>query len=293
MRQYCKCVLTVLDGNLSSNRNAHFVFIYYHLLHDPRYRLPRKLSYAVGFNYYYNLGDMDVRDFGDTLISVAGLEFKDSPLLYLQDINKIFNDLMEDTKKEELFAKSATLCLEMLCNQWPVSRDAGGVYGISRQDQRKKRDHPWHWRQMVPRPPSLGNRLALIGLRKLESSWYEDYELKLMKVRKALRNSMPHRFGTTRVITMREYFEVKSEPVPKTWPGSMQYKRPQRWPLFVFLLDLLPRILPLAGRYEPLVEMCRKRCLSSLSQVWPKKSRRVRQAIDSYLCRMDAQGECE
>ncbi|KAF9552544.1 hypothetical protein CPC08DRAFT_269149 [Agrocybe pediades] len=139
---------------------------------------------------------------------------------------------------------------------------------------------------MVPRPPSLGNRLALIGVWAF---WGANYMVRLTKIRKALRNGGPYRYENVRVITMREYFEVKSEPVPKLWSSSMQSERPQQWPLFVFLLDLLPHILPLAGRYEPLVTMCRKKCLSSLSQFWPKKSRRARQAIDNYLRRVDGE----
>ncbi|KAF9538729.1 hypothetical protein CPC08DRAFT_717525, partial [Agrocybe pediades] len=88
---------------------------------------------------------------------------------------------------------------------------------------------------------------------------------------------------------MHEYFEAKPWPVQKTWPLEMEDERPQQWSQYLFLLDMLPHILPLAGRYEPLVDMCRKKCLSSLSQFWPKKSKHVRQAIDNYLRRMDSQ----
>ncbi|KAF9546126.1 hypothetical protein CPC08DRAFT_755627 [Agrocybe pediades] len=58
-----------------------------------------------------------------------------------------------------------------------------------------------------------------------------------------------HGYDSTRVISMHEYFEGKSEPVPREWPGSMKDERRQQRPLYVFLLDLLPHILPLAGRF--------------------------------------------
>ncbi|KAF9558754.1 hypothetical protein CPC08DRAFT_547892 [Agrocybe pediades] len=287
MRQYCECTLAVLDDDLSNNWDAHLVFMYYHLLHDPRYCLPWKLSYV---NLNDDLSGMNVGGFGVTILHATGLMYGDSLAQYSNNITEIFHDLIGDIKMEEIFAKSASFCLALLCDEQCASQDVGHIYGIDRHDRRKKREHPWHWRQMVPRTSSLGNRLALIGYRQAS---YMDYKLKLTRIRKALRTTIYYRYENTRVIPMREYFEVKSEPVPKTWPEDMKDKQPQQWPLFIFLLDLLPCILPLAGRYEPLVDMCRKKCLSSLSQVWPKKSRRARQAIDSYLRRMDLQEEME
>ncbi|KAF4621665.1 hypothetical protein D9613_012829 [Agrocybe pediades] len=283
MRQYCKCVLAVLDDNLSGKWKAYFAFVYYHLLHDPHYRLPRKLSY-LGLSY--SVSCMDVGVFGDTIARVVGLLGNgDSLGPYSDDITKISHDLIGDSKKEAIFAMSASFCLAVLCDERSASQEVDRLYGISRHDRRKKREHPWHWRQMVPRPPSLRNRLVLIGFRDHE---YSDYTVRLTSIQKALRNSMPYHYENIRVIPMREYFEIKSEPVQKTWPKEMQDERPQQWLQYLFLLDLLPHILPLAGRYEPLVDMCRKKCLSSLSQFWLKKSRHARQAIDSYLCRVDA-----
>ncbi|KAF9553494.1 hypothetical protein CPC08DRAFT_226492 [Agrocybe pediades] len=289
MRQYCECVLSVLDDNLSGNWDAQFVFAYNHLLHDPRYCLPRKLSYV---NLYGDLSampqDAQSPSLCDTILFVIGLVHRDSPYPYSNDIAKTFHDLMGDIKKEVIFAMSASFCLALLCDESRASQDAGRIYGIARHDRRKKRDHPWHWRQMVPRPPSLGNRLVLMCFR---NHGYLPYTTRLTRIQKALRTSMPsgYRYGSILLFTMREYFEIKSQP-PQPWPWRMSIKYTwQEWPTFIFLLDLLPHILPLAGRYEPLVDMCRKKCLSSLSQVWPKKSRRARQAIDSYLRRMDSQ----
>ncbi|KAF4611760.1 hypothetical protein D9613_003592 [Agrocybe pediades] len=268
-----------LDDNLSGNWSAHFVFMYCDLLHDPRYCLPRKLSYVDLDGHGFS--NINVGMFGYTIPHNTGPTYGPRP--YFNDIVKIFHELIGDIKRETIFAMSASFCLSLLCDG---SQNADHIYGITRittarRDHRKKRDHPWHWRQTVPRPPSLGNRLTLIGFRP---RWDPNYYLTLRRTRKVLRKRRCYMYDSTRVITMREYFEGNSE-----WPRSMKEERRQQWPLYVFLLNLVPHILPLAGRYEPLVDMCRKKCLSSLSQVWPKKSRRARQAIDSYLCRMDAQ----
>ncbi|KAF9558774.1 hypothetical protein CPC08DRAFT_819124 [Agrocybe pediades] len=289
MRQYCECILAELDDNLSGNWNAHFIYAYCHLLHDPRYHLPRKLSHA---DLMYDFRGMDVGAFGDTIISVIAPWYMDSLYPYSDNITKTSHDLIEDIKKEVIFAKSACFCLALLCDERSASRDADRLYGIARHDRRKKREHPWHWRQMVPRPPSLGNQLALIV--EFREPWYSsENQPRLTRIRKVLRNGGPNNHNNIRVITMHEYFQIKSDPVPKAWPMSMKDERPQHWPLYLFFLDLLPYILPLAGRYELLVDMCMKKCFSSLSQFWPKKSRRARQAIESYLRRMDSEEGCE
>ncbi|KAF9553500.1 hypothetical protein CPC08DRAFT_226653 [Agrocybe pediades] len=280
MQQYCESVLAVLDDNLSGDWNAHFIFAYCYLLHDLCYRLPRKLSHV---NLFRELDSIYVGAFSGTILDFIGLGHKDSPFPYFDDtVNKIFHDLIGDTKNEAIIAKSASFCLALLCDERHASHDADCIFGIPKHIRRKKRDRPR--RQMVPRLPSIGNRLVLIGFRE---NMYADYNLKLTRIRKALRNSMPYRYENTRIITMKEYFEIQSEPVRKIWPESLRHKRPQQWPLFIFFLEMLPHILPLAGRYDPLLDMCRKKCLSSFSQFWPKKSRRARQAIDSYLRKMD------
>ncbi|KAF9545405.1 hypothetical protein CPC08DRAFT_700183 [Agrocybe pediades] len=273
MQQYCKCVLAVLDDKFSSDLDAHFVFVYTHLLHDPRYRLPRKLSYINFDDAYFTV-------FTNTVLNVTGLQFMDSPYPYFDDITKIFHDLIGNIKKEVIFEKAATFCLASLCNERHTRPDGYYIHGIAGYDQHKKREHPWHWRQVVPRLPSpqAGNRLVLAYARSAENS----KRYKLTTIRKALRNTVPYRLKKFQILTIHQYFDEYFEESTDS----------QYWATHMFLLDLLPYILPLAGRYEPLVDMCRTKCLASFSQFWPKKSRRARQAIDSYLRRMDSQEGC-
>ncbi|KAF4613047.1 hypothetical protein D9613_010726 [Agrocybe pediades] len=284
MRQYCECVLAVLDDNWSSNWNAHFIYMYYHLLHDPRYHLPSKLLFA---KIYEDLGDMHLGTFGDTVLYHGAVTLHPCS----NDITKIFHDLLGDIKKEAIFAMSASFCLSFLCEEWRASQDAGHTYRIAGHNQRKKREHPWHWRQMVPRPPSVGNRLALITFQEL---WSSNNICKLTSIRKALRSGILgpwDRYKSIQVTTIHEYLQVQNLQVRNTGQATSikPGEQPQQWMLYMFLLDLLPYILPLSGRYEPLVTMCRKKCFSSRSQFWPKKSRRARKAITRYLRRMDLQ----
>ncbi|KAF9552951.1 hypothetical protein CPC08DRAFT_714157 [Agrocybe pediades] len=295
MRHYCQSVLTMFQDEFNNwSSNAHFVFAYYRLLHNPCYHLPRKLSYVNIDDHIRGVCRLGVSD--DYTIQKLNVGISKShpdilqPCLHLEDIAKISCDLIGDIQKEAIFAMAADFCLEVLCNEQRIRRDAGRIYGLTRHDRRRRREHPWHWRQMVPRPPSLQNRVALVGFRHKE---YEDYKLKLTRIRKALRTTTHYRYDNILVITMSEYSAEKFEPAQQQWLVEFDESGYQAWPLFLFVLDLLPRILPLAGRYEPLVDKCRKKCLSSMSQVWPNKSRRARQAIVSFLRRMDSQEEME
>ncbi|KAF4621681.1 hypothetical protein D9613_012783 [Agrocybe pediades] len=280
IRQCCESVLAILDGIFSSNWDAHFTFVYYHVLPDPCYRLPWKLSYL---HITDNIVSKNIRTFGATMFLITGMDGPDNSHQYCEDITRMFHDLMGNGQKEAIFAKSACFCLAVLCDEQRAIQDADPIYGIARHDRLQKREHPWHWRQMVPSPgraPTLGNRLALVRYVCPRSF---NHKLKLTRVRKVLRTAIG-----IQVITMHEYFKAKSQPVPEDWRWLEQFEQPQQWTLFFLLLELLPRILPLAGRYEPLVAMCRKKSLSSLSMLWPKKSRRARQAIEGYLRRMHA-----
>ncbi|KAF4621663.1 hypothetical protein D9613_012809 [Agrocybe pediades] len=100
IHQYCESVLAVLDNNLSGNWDAHFVFAYYCLLHDPAcYCLPRKIC-RIDLNEY--LSDMEVKSFGFTAFSVVErgpAAYPTTP--FCDNITKIFHDLLGDTKKKQ------------------------------------------------------------------------------------------------------------------------------------------------------------------------------------------------
>ncbi|KAF9558772.1 hypothetical protein CPC08DRAFT_724297 [Agrocybe pediades] len=234
MRQYCECVLTVLDDHWSGDWKAHLVYAYYHLLHGAQCSLPRKLSHL---DLHSDL-DMDVGAFGETIQGVMARPL--SP--YPDEIAKLSRDLTDTIRQGSIFAMSASFCLASLCDERSAGRDADRIYGISGNDRYKKRERPWRWRQMVSR--SFGDRLAMVVIRK---HWHIDYKIRLTTIQKAFRNTSPNE--STRIITMREYFRHKSKLVPDTWPMALKTQQPQQWPLYIFLLDLLPHILPLAGSF--------------------------------------------
>ncbi|KAF4612162.1 hypothetical protein D9613_004613 [Agrocybe pediades] len=263
VRKYCKCVLSVLEDHLADDWKAHFVFAYYHLLHDSRHHLPRRL-----FNRW--LGD---EIFAGTIWQVL-IDRLPAPNSYnLDEIPQISHDLTEDIKQKQIFALAASFCIDFLCDERRFSRDANHRARATGINRRKMGDHPWCWHHIVLRRFQC-DRQAL---------W-----INYLLHRRITEIPMPFsRAGThsrSRISTFQLYLYYKTSKY-----DFSQHFQLQEWSRYVLLMDLIPYILPLAGRYEPLVAMCKKKCLASISQFWPKESRRVRREMDRYLRRVDSQ----
>ncbi|KAF4612417.1 hypothetical protein D9613_004597 [Agrocybe pediades] len=262
VRKYCECVLSVLEDHLANDWKAHFVFAYYHLLHDSRYHLPRRLS-------DHRLGN---EIFERTIWQVLIDEWHASNYT-LDEILHISRDLTEGIKQEKIFALAASFCIDFLCDERRLSREVNHLSKTMGINRRKMGDHPWCWHHILLRRFQC-DRLAL---------W-----INYLVDRRITEIPMPFsRAGThsgSRISTLRRYLSYMTSNY--IFPRRFQF---QEWPRHVLLMDLIPYILPLAGRYEPLVAMCKKKCLASISQFWPKKSRHVRQEMDRYLRRVDSQ----
>ncbi|KAF4612326.1 hypothetical protein D9613_004623 [Agrocybe pediades] len=262
VRKYCECVLSVLEDSLAENWKAHLIFAYCHLLHDPRYRLPYRLS-------YHRLGDepFDNTIWNAMMWGLGSIPEGDN----IDEIIQISHDLTDGIKQDKIFALAASFCIDFLCNERRTSREANHLSKAMGINRRKMGDHPWCWCHIGLRC-FQGNRLAL---------WF-DYFSKWKNTKIPMPFSRAGLHSGSRTSTLQRYLHYKFNDV-----FFGQDKR-REWPLYVLLMSLIPYILPLAGRYEPLVTMCKKKCLASISQFWPKKSRRVRQEMDRYLRRVDS-----
>ncbi|KAF9547270.1 hypothetical protein CPC08DRAFT_364986 [Agrocybe pediades] len=316
MRQYCEAVLSVLEEDLSNDWKAHFIYTYYHLL-GPRICRPSTPEWHSSPKVQ-QVFPWEGRTFGDFLYHISSrtkiVSRSQSFGNYLGDIIKISKDLTKGTKRETIFALSASFCLAFLCDNRNTTPDTVHIFEATEIDQQKRRDHPWRWRCMISRQCSLGNPPVIMRVGRLSSFYLIQGDLRLGSMRKAFRNAGTYCDSVleSRLFTIQEYLYYKHGMDKWPWKSihrkqfqrQRQYQRwqewqewreqqkalrkeQQKWPLYMFLLDILPRILSSSGRYEPLVTMCRTKCFASLSQFWPKRSRRARQAIDAYLQRMD------
>ncbi|KAF9547776.1 hypothetical protein CPC08DRAFT_359420 [Agrocybe pediades] len=312
IRQYCEAVLFLLENELSDDWMAHLIYTYYHLSVSRISPAPTGKSSKVGRARLLPWAGGNFYDFVYHISSdatvVPGFWFRfDS---YLIDILEISNDLTKGTKQENIFASSACFCLAFLCDNRITAPDTRRIFEFTGIDQRRRREYPWRWRRMISRRRSLGNQPVIMESGSSIGFLAKQWDERLGNMRKAFRDTVTcsqviqHKICTIpeflhinkhrRDRWLRQGIDIQRQPIHRK--QSMQSDRMlparyqgtwQLWPLYMFLLDLLPRILSSSGRYEPLVTMCKTKCLASLSRCWPKKARRARQAIDAYLQRMD------
>ncbi|KAF4612072.1 hypothetical protein D9613_004607 [Agrocybe pediades] len=264
IQKYCECVISVLEDHLAYNWKAHFIFAYYHLLPGSRYGIPYRLSHFRMSNEPFDNTIWDATMQGKGSISESH---------NLEEILEISYDLTEGVKQAIIFALAASFCIDFLCNERTATREANHpsrTMGINRHG--RMGDHPWCWHHIVLRR-FQGNRLA---------AWI-DYlsKWKNTEIPRPFSKAGIHR---SRISTLQGYLRYKS----RNHELLGQVKRQVQWPQYVLIMDLIPYILPLAGRYEPLVAMCKKKCLASISRFWPKKSKRVRREMDNYTRRVDS-----
>ncbi|KAF9550449.1 hypothetical protein CPC08DRAFT_323142 [Agrocybe pediades] len=313
IRQYCEAVLSLLEDDLSNDWKAHFIYAYYHLLGPHLCQASTRETLEV--RQFLPRGGRTFGDFVYCISShaevVPGSRSFDN---YLGDILEISNDSTKGAKREAIFALSASFCLAFLCDNRSTTPDTRRIFEATGIDQCRRREHPWRRRRMISRRRSLGSQPVIMYFGYWTASRPRERYERLGNMRKAFRNvgtyfdsvvenqiyNIPeflHISKHRRDWWLRQGFEIHRWPTHRERdisPDRMQpaqYQRRQEWPLYMFLLELLPRILSLSGRYEPLVTMCRTKCLASLSRCWSKKSRRARQAIETYLQRIDLENK--
>ncbi|KAF9559632.1 hypothetical protein CPC08DRAFT_708648 [Agrocybe pediades] len=309
--QYCEAVLSLLEDDFSNDWKAHFIYAYYHLLGP---RLCRYSPFTESL-HVQQLLPWEGGTFEDFIyyISSSAEVVPGSLSLdnYLCDILEISNDMTKGTKREATFALSASFCLSFLCDNRSTALDARRIFEVTGIDQRRRREKPWRWRRMISRRCSLGNQPVI--MESCLNGWHDpkEWHERLGNMRKAFRNAAIHSDSVEqhKIYTIPEFLhinkhrrdtwlrqgiDIHQQPIhrkhdvePYQELPARYWRRQEQWTMYMFLLDLLPRILSLSGRYEPLVTMCRTKCLASLSRCWRKKSRQARQAIDAYLQRME------
>ncbi|KAF4618760.1 hypothetical protein D9613_009753 [Agrocybe pediades] len=298
MCQYCEGVLSALENDWSDNGQAYFIYVFYHLFPVLRHQrgLLRMCTSLVDL---YDPFFRGARAFGSTIGSIANPRmWEDIQIAWRENLQwnngvgpKTSYELTKGIKQEAIFAKlSANFCLAPLCDERNTRQDARRISMIMGTDQRKRRERPWRWRQLSRRR-SLHNGVGSgMGIH-IRSTYGQETVILMRFNRKARSYRKLNCFDP--IFTIPEYLSSKG---CNLWISLWSFKinnaavtqgGPTR---YMHLLELLPHILPsVSGRYEPLVTMCRKKCFASISQFWPKKSRRARQAIEAYLRRVDPQ----
>ncbi|KAF4618759.1 hypothetical protein D9613_009756 [Agrocybe pediades] len=321
-RQFCDCVLSMLESNFSDDWGAHLCFAFWYLLpavpqlskYRPRWGFVNIATSAPykEFPYAYHRPDGFTTGCSHFAWTIFALMFTKRILwsaanaAFSETVYEISHQLTKGLKKKVIFAKSAAFCLAFLCDEGSTALEARHISRVMGIDQRKRRERPWRWGQSSHRR-SLHNRLVVVSVCPCGGPRANDLPVltRLGKAGKLLSweihpdasvdsdlaywgdGTTDHQM-TPFIYTMREYIRIR-QPQSHGVPLCKLEDACREREHYLSLLDLLPWILSLSGRYEPLVTMCRKKSFASLSLVWPKQTRRARQAMERYLQRVDSE----
>jgi len=188
----------------------------------------------------------------------------------LPPIDSLFRHLTKKKNKQLILSRASAFCLEILCGR-DISKihNATRLLGIGKGYRHIRRPHPLKWRRKswslshLDQPVLMrgsNNQYTLSTLRKLEN---------------------PNNRTPSNIESIGLMLYIKNK--------SIKF-----WGLFPFnylgALKYFVKILPRAGRYPPLIHLCKTKSFSAMSMAFPHLSRRARRAIERYLERMESEG---
>jgi len=170
-----------------------------------------------------------------------------------------------------IISRAAAYCLQFLADVVLTHQEVKNHFTIDCIHKKKRRASPYVWNRRYPH--RFRRRHVFIGV------YYADKKyVSLSTYEKLLTKEYPYRplFSVT---SMRWHKWKTSDWTPETF---------EVWYQYMVILEYLPLILPCAGKFPPLIHLCRTKCFAPLSMLFPYLSRRARRAIAVYLDRMDS-----
>jgi len=220
-----------------------------------------------------NGGALDV--FPEIFYDQGGENYTDS--ISLKVINT-FQPLLTKADHLRIFSRAALYCLQFLCDSNITKGEAKRHLKVSGMEKRRRNSSPWKWHRLTSVHNISKNEkrpvLYTNSWRQNSLNLYQSYAvLPELMASYAIRI---YSFGS---------FDWKNV-------GSQQQCR-QQWYMYFAYLEYLVDILPLAGRYPPLIDFCKTKTFAPMSMMVPALSRRARRAIDKYLKRMEFEDDAE
>ena len=185
-----------------------------------------------------------------------------------QFIANTFRRLLTETEEALIISKAAMHCLQYLCDQSHTRKEANEHLQTRDMDRNYRKICPWKWHRRpsccdLARKPVLavhkyGTQLTLTTYGRL----YAKYNFR--------------------------YYRIYSLQSLKWTNWRLDNYTDHTWFEYLSFLKHLISILSCAGRFPPLIHLCRTKSFALMSMMFPDQSRRARRAIGAYLNRMDA-----
>jgi len=180
-------------------------------------------------------------------------------------ITRTFRHLINNAERVRIVSLAAAFCLETLCELSHIQENYQKPLNISWINKTRRKTRPWQWHRQHPYCNLRATKTRFT--RTLDVSRGSDHFLNYARIRGWNRNSAVH----------LPYADARTA----IWTDDgFKYATVMRY---------LIKILPLAGGYAPLIQLCKTRSFSTLSIWTPVLSRRARRSIAEYLERMEGE----
>ena len=190
-----------------------------------------------------------------------------------------FRPVLTKDDRLRIFSRAAFYCLQFLCDSNITMGEAKRHLKVGGLEKKRRNSSPWKWHRLTSahKIPKNEKRLVLykdyVGITS--EKFCQSYAL--LPKRVLLPHAGIYSFAS---------FDWKDA-------GRSSERGSQRWNTYSNYLAYLVEILPLAGRYPPLIDLCKTKAFAPMSMMFPAISRRARRAIDKYLKRMELEDDAE
>jgi len=190
-----------------------------------------------------------------------------------------FQPVLTNADRLRIFSRAALYFLQFLCDSNITKGEAKRHLKVVGLEKRRRNSSPWKWHRLTSAHKIPKNEKRLVLYKDYVGNTSENFcqSYALLPKRVLLSYAGIYSFAS---------FDWKNV-------GSSWEQCHQRWYTYLSYLDYLVEILPLAGRYPPLIDLCKTKAFAPMSMMFPAISRRARRAIDKYLKRMELEDDAE
>ena len=252
-RVFCDCSLSQLKDKYTNNWEVNIKFTNWYLARSTRLRLSEsKYGTPSVIRHLASMQDNQV-------------------------ITNTFRLLLNKTDEALIISKAAMFCLQHLCDLSSTREAAHRHLRVSKVDRNYRKTRPWRWHQR-------GSRRDLA--RKV-------FVKKWVYIHGKLPNSLT---------TYEKLFAIDNHAHDPIYPlhlfsciyGKSTINHDHKAePFYKYrgFLEYLVIILPRAGNFLPLIQLCKTKPFALMSMMFPDLSQKARRAMQSYLDRVEAWGD--
>jgi len=205
--------------------------------------------------------------FGCKIYEVEPFQNTFAPNIFERTIRRHF----PPTGNSHILSRAAAYCLQTLFDNSPsAQREARKLLQIGKLNRKIRKSYPWRWH------------------KRTRSRLQADQQV--LRYQSLYSRSQLTTFGTISNRHNAYSFDIYSVFDFPQIPHDGWRDLPFR---YLSVMEYFIDILPLAGRYAPLVDLCSKRSFSPMSMLFPDLSKVARRAIGDYLVRTTRESHAE